>query len=256
MKIIDYNPEQEKKILCLPGLFMNGECFEEIAMRMPDYHFLCVSYDSFHYSSGDFESLEQQSGKIIAMLKERGTTTFELVMGTSLGTVFACHLAAGHRLQIKRLWLDGGVVLGEYRVKKFYEWIIYTLFHKIMVQAHEEGNRGTFMGKEMPEDWLRRTEEPRKALTERSMRNITHLLAYYHIEEGIEAPIYMTYGEKEANVRMNATQIRALYPETKISVEPGYDHLEYMDAETDEYVRRVRQVMETGAFAENKGHMR
>ncbi len=111
MKIIEYNVGQEKKILCLHGLYMNGECFADLAAEMPEYHFVCMTYDSFHYGSGEFESLEQQSEKMVGMLKARGLTDFALVIGTSLGTAFATYLARGNDLRFGKIWLDGGVVL-------------------------------------------------------------------------------------------------------------------------------------------------
>lgn len=250
MKIIDYNEGREKKILCLHGLYMNGECFSDLAAEMPEYQLVCVTYDSFHYGSGEFESLEQQAQKMVAMLKERGMTDFVLAIGTSLGTAVATYLARGRELRFGKLWLDGGVVLCEYKYKRFYRWVIYKIFHKIMVEAHREGAKSRFLGRPMPEEWLAKTEEPRKALTEQSLKNIVDVLVDYHIGPGITAPIYMTYGEKEADIQKNVDQVRALYPLAKVSVESGYNHLEYMDVKTGEYADRVRQVIEYGNFEE------
>ena len=240
MKINEYNIGNEKKILCLPGLYMNGECFEGLAKELKEYHLICITYDSFHYGSEEFQSLEEQSDKIIRLLKEKGTTEFVLTIGTSLGTVFASHLAATSDLSLGKLWLDGGVMLFPYKAKFFYSMAIYSIFHQIMVETKKGSLDVKFLGSPMPKEWLRRTKEPRSAMSEQALKNVTHVLVNYQMEEGIGLPIYMTFGEKEGNIRPNVRYVKSLYPNTIATVEKGYQDLEFMDAKPAEYAARVR----------------
>ena len=72
MKIIEYGNKKGKAVLCIPGVFMAAECFRRLAEELADYRMVCVTLDGFHPDSDEFESLEQQTDKLVRMLQEAG----------------------------------------------------------------------------------------------------------------------------------------------------------------------------------------
>lgn len=241
MRLVEYNKEQEKTMLCLPGMMMNGSCFEPLVREMSDFHFVCLTLDGFHPDSPDYESLEDEVEKITNLLVENDLTSFDVCLGASLGTLVGTHLAKRPELNIKKLWLDGGVVLYESKIQKIEWWCIYYLFGKMAKESHQGDGTMKFMGAKVAGEWARNTLEPRQSLTETSLRNLADTLVYEHIPEGLTQPIYLTFGSKENNHMANIKAVQALYPDTKVSVEKGYNHLEYMSRKTKQYAMRLRK---------------
>ena len=52
MKINEYGKNNQQKILCIPGVFLSGECFSTLAEGLPEYHMVCVTMDGFHPGCG------------------------------------------------------------------------------------------------------------------------------------------------------------------------------------------------------------
>lgn len=109
MNLCEFGDRSYPHILFIPGLFMSGECLKSIALKMPQYHFICVTLDGYDDSGEEFEGLEQECTKIASRLKENSFISFELVMGMSLGTIFAMELAKCEELTIRKIFLDGAV---------------------------------------------------------------------------------------------------------------------------------------------------
>ena len=109
MNICEFGDRSRPHILYIPGLFMSGSCLESIALKLPQFHFVCVTLDGYDRSGEELEGLEQECSKLIGQLKERGFLDFELVMGMSFGTIFAVELARSSELTIQKIFLDGAV---------------------------------------------------------------------------------------------------------------------------------------------------
>lgn len=243
MLIREYNKQENPKgkVLCIPGVFMNAECFEDIAGRMPEYHFVAVTLDGFHKGCDTYESLDQQCDKLIGMLETIGETIFDLAFGTSLGTVYACHLAATRpQLTIKKLWLDGAVVLYDSGIHKFERWVTYHLFDYLSAQSRKPKRKG-YMGLLYAPEWDARTLEARQSLSQESLNNLCDTLVNYVIEPGIKVPIFLTYGSKEQNIKKNLEAVHRYYPNAIHSIEKGYPHMSYMMSKADEYADRLKR---------------
>lgn len=61
---------------------------------------------------------------------------------------------------------------------------------------------------------------------------------------GVEQPMYLIFGGKEDNIKVNSRVVRALYPDARIMVKEGYNHLEYLNRQPEEYGKLVRKVLE------------
>ena len=58
------------RTFCSFGIIYVGECLKSIALKMPQYHFICVTLDGYDDSGEEFEGLEQECAKIASRLKE------------------------------------------------------------------------------------------------------------------------------------------------------------------------------------------
>ena len=93
-------------------------------------------------------------------------------------------------------------------------------------------------------DWGEIIQVCRASLTEPSLRVMARLLADYTLEPGVEQPMYLIFGGKEDNIKVNSRVVRALYPDARIMVKEGYNHLEYLNRQPEEYGKLVRKVLE------------
>lgn len=241
MKINEYGKNNQQKILCIPGVFLSGECFSTLAEALPEYHMVCVTMDGFHPGCGEFESPEQQTEKLIAMLKNAGHTEFEAVIGLSMGTIFAVRLAKRPELKIRRLILDGAVNF--YRSK--YKWVvqtaIYLIFSYFMKSARNNPQKSIkTMRKIYVGDWPEKMQVCMESLSLSSLKVMAEFLSDYKLEPGVKQPMHLLYGEKEDNVIINSEVVWALYPKAEIKVIPGYSHLGFLNHEPDNYAKLVR----------------
>lgn len=243
MLIKEYGDKNGKAVLCVPGVFMAAECFRRLAEELPEYRMVCVTLDGFHPDSDEFESLEQQTEKLVHMLQDRGATDFELVIGLSMGTIFAVRLAKHPSLHIKKLLLDGAVNFYRSKYKPVVHAAIYLIFSYFMKTSGDKERSIRDLGKVYGGDWPEIQYICRTSLTKPSLRVIAKLLADYKLEPGVTQPMYLLYGGDEDNVQTNSKVVKELYPDAKIAVKPGYNHLAFLNREPVEYGKIVRKIL-------------
>lgn len=244
MKIIEYGNPEGKRILCIPGVFMAAECFRRLSQELPEYRLVCVTLDGFHPGSEEFKGLEQQTEKLVHMLQDRGTTSFEMVIGLSMGTIFSVRLAKHPALEIKKLFLDGAVNFYRSKVKGVVHASIYLIFKHFMNTAKKNKEKSANdLNKIYEGDWGEIMQVCRASLTEPSLRIMARLLADYTLEPGVKQPMYLIFGGKEDNIKVNSRVVKALYPDARIMVKEGYTHLEYLNRQPEEYGKLVRKVL-------------
>lgn len=243
MKITDYGNKDGKAILCIPGAFMSGGCFRRLSEELPEYHMVCVTLDGFHPDSDQFESLEQQTDKLAKMLKDRGTSEFELIIGLSLGTILSVRLAMHPSLHIKKLLLDGAVNFYRSKYKPVVHAAIYLIFSHLMKTTGDKARCMAKLKKIYIGDWPELLYVCRTSLTKPSLKVIARLLADYKLEAGITQPLYLLFGGNEDNIKINSDVVKELYPNAKIAVKPGYGHLGFLNHEPEEYANIVRKIM-------------
>lgn len=119
------------------GSFSFRGVFQRSGGRTAGIPSVCVTLDGFHPGCQVFESLEQQTEKLISLLQENQLTEFEAVMGLSMGTIFSVRLAKRPELTIRRLFLDGAVNFYRSRYKKVVELAITQIFSWFMKSARK-----------------------------------------------------------------------------------------------------------------------
>lgn len=243
MKIEEYGKPEGSSILCVPGVFMSGDFFSRLAEQMPEYHFVCVTLDGFHPGCEEFTGLEPQVEKLVGLLVQRNLTRFELAIGLSMGTIFAVKLAKREELSIKKLFLDGAVSFYESKHPKALKAAMYLIFSYFRKTAKDEQKSMKSLQKIYTEDWAKKSHLCRKSLSKPSLKVIVRLLAEYRLEPGITQPMYLLFGAKEDNITINSRTVKELYPSAKITVQPGYNHLGYLDHEPEHYAEMIRRVL-------------
>ena len=243
MNIIEYGNKNGTAILCIPGVFMSGECFQRLSKELPEYRMVCVTLVGFHPDSDQFESLEQQTEKLVDMLQERGTTKFELMIGLSMGTIFSVRLAKHPALHIDKLLLDGAVNFYRSKFKPVVHAAIYLIFSYLMKTSGDKDRSIQGLRKIYQDDWPEILHVSRTSLTKPSLRVIAKLLADYQLESGVTQPMYLLYGGKENNIKINSKVVKERYPDAQIEVKPGYNHLAFLNHEPEEYGNMVRKIL-------------
>lgn len=256
MKIVEYGNVNGIPVLCIPGVFMAAECFRRLSEELPECRMVCVTLDGFHPGGGEFESPEQQTEKLVSLLKERGTTRFELVIGLSMGTIFAVKLAKCPELEIRKLFLDGAVNFYRSKAKPVVHAAIYWIFRYFMKSAKKDGEKAKKTLEKVYEgDWPEIQQVCRTSLTESSLKVMARFLADYQLEPGVKQPMYLVYGGKEDNIKVNSRVVKALYPNAKIMIKEGYQHLAFLNRQPQEYGKLVKTVLKKQARNGEKAEM-
>lgn len=245
MKLQEYGTAGGKQILCVPGVFMSGDFFSRLAGRLPQYHFVCVTLDGFHPGCDEFKGLDEQTDKLVRMLEQKSLTRFDLLIGLSMGTIFAIRLAKRYELSIRMLYLDGAVSFYRSRYPFLVGSATYLIFRYFMKTAKSEQQSIKSLQKIYTDDWAKKFYICRKSLTHTSLKAIVNLLTEYELEEGVRQPIFLLFGGKEQNIRINSETVKKLYPNAEIVVKPGYHHLCYLDKEPDHYAKMIRTLIES-----------
>lgn len=241
MKIEAYGKQENPSILCVPGLFMSGNCFSRLVEQLPDYHVVCVTLDRHHPGGNEFDGLNEELDALVHALQRAGYTEFDLCLGLSLGTIVSLELANRPELRIKKLWLDGAVNL-YVPTHPFWEQRAMSMIFGYFMRASKKpkkGKRVPRMGQIYSEDWSRSMQQCMACMSRRSKDIIVQVLSNYTVRSGVRQPLYFLYGEKENNLQVNCDAIKACYPDAEIVVKDGHTHLTYLDHEPAAYARMV-----------------
>lgn len=238
MRICEYGNKENPSILYIPGLFMSGECFEEIAAHLTEYHCVCITLDGMD-GKEDYMGLEEEKKRLIHILGERKMTEYEVVVGMSLGTIFAMELARCQELRIKKVFLDGAV---NFYTSKF-SWVerkaMNYIFNGYRKSASDKEKLIQKMEKSFQGNWPVQMQACMAAVSRESNRAIVDTLIHYAVAPGVRQPIRCIYGGKETNAKINAHLIKRYYPDAEIEIIPGYNHLVYANHHPEKFAGRI-----------------
>lgn len=243
MRIQEFGTNNGKSILCIPGLFMSGDCFRNLIRYLPEYHFVCVTLDAHHPDSEEFEGLEQEVSKLTQELKARELVQFDLVIGLSLGTILSVCLAERPGLSIKQLLLDGAVNFYISKSQFLEQAAMSALFH-YFIRAAKKPSRFKVLDHQYAGDWAEYTGICLRSMTPSSLKVLIPLLSNFTPHPGLTQPISCLYGAKENNIAANQAAIRKCFPQARFSVIPGYNHLGFLNREPEKYAEIVRSMLE------------
>lgn len=240
MNLCEFGDRSYPHILFIPGLFMSGECLKSIALKMPQYHFICVTLDGYDDSGEEFEGLEQECTKIASRLKENSFISFELVMGMSLGTIFAMELAKCEELTIRKIFLDGAVNFYTSGAAFFERMAMRHIFSGYIRKASDREKMIANLEKNFIGNWPEEMQRCMSGLSENSMKAMIEVLVNYRIGPGVEQPLHCLYGSRETNMQLNAHLIRRYYPNAEVHIVKGYNHLVYANQQPDAYAGLIQ----------------
>ncbi len=243
MNICEFGDRSHPHILYIPGLFMSGVCLESIASKLTQYHFVCVTLDGYDGSGEEFEGLEKECRKLIARLEESGFLSFELVMGMSLGTIFAVELARSSELTIRKIFLDGAVNFYTSGAAFFERMAMNHIFSGYIKKAVNREKVIANLSRSFIGNWPEEMQKCMAGLTEQSKEAMIEVLVNYQIKPGLTQPMYCLYGSRETNLQVNVRAIKKYYPNVMIQIVKGYNHLVYANQEPEAYARIIQAFM-------------
>lgn len=244
MKLEEYGARGRKEILCIPGLFLSGSCFQELIAQLPEYHFVCVTLDSHHPGSEEYPGREAELDKLAAMLRERGLTHFDLAIGLSLGTIMSVCLAERDEIQIDRLLLDGAVNFYSCGLAAVFEKAAMgALFRSAIRQARGEKVLFPILDQMYVGTWAASSKLCASSMTEPALEILIHELSDFLPKPGLLQPIHCLYGSREQNVAICRFNIRRCFPQATFEIKQGYNHLMFLNHRPEEYAGIVNTVL-------------
>jgi pimeloyl-ACP methyl ester carboxylesterase len=109
MIIETFGNKNDKNILLIHGMAMEGQNYHRFEKLLPDCHLIIPTLDGHHAENKTpFVSLSDQVDKIIAFLNENGIDELFCVAGTSLGALMAFELFKRRNPKVKKFIFDGG----------------------------------------------------------------------------------------------------------------------------------------------------
>ncbi len=244
MKIQEYGTEGKADILCIPGLFMSGECFLEVIAQLPEYHFVCITLNSHYPNSEGYIGREHELDLLTDMLRERGQTHFDLCIGLSLGTILSVCLAQRSEIKLDRLLLDGAVNFYRSKLGGLERAAMRYLFRSAMKQAREQEVYKPILDREYVGDWSKYNKVCAASMTDDALEIIIQELSAFEPESGLTQPMRFLYGSKEHNTAACSKNIRRCFPQAKIEKKEGYAHLIFLNRNPDKYAAIVRETLE------------
>lgn len=234
MKIYTLHKDKTKKLLCLPGLFMNSECFIRLSKYLPEFCVVAVTYDA-HDKGTRFISFEQEIRKIENGLVAKGLNDFDVVLGTSIGAQLAVLLLNSGNIKTDRLILDG---LKSYRIGEKERLSLSVQFYAFMMisRCNIDFLRCTYS-----RYWARQMARCARNADRESLRNYVKDFVSLEISEGLPSGTIVLYGEKEKHNRDNIKHLKKVSPNTEVMIQKGCGHLNYLDNNPEKYAEMIRE---------------
>ena len=233
MKIYALHKDKTKKLLCLPGLFMNSECFVPLSKCLPEFCVVAVTYDA-HDKGTKFISFEQEIKKIENGLVAKGLDDFDVVLGTSIGAQLAVLLLNRGNIKTDRLILDG---LKSYRIGEKERLSLSVQFYVFMMisRCNIDFLRCTYS-----RYWARQIARCARNMTWESLRNYVKDFVSFEISEGLPSGTMVLYGGNEKHNQDNIKHLKKVSPNTEINIKERYGHLNYLDDNPEKYAEMIR----------------
>ena len=184
--------------------------------------------------------MTQECTKIASRLKENSFISFELVMGMSLGTIFAMELAKCEELTIRKIFLDGAVNFYTSGAAFFERMAMRHIFSGYIRKASDREKMIANLEKNFIGNWPEEMQRCMSGLSENSMKAMIEVLVNYRIGPGVGQPLYCLYGSRETNMQVNAHLIRRYYPNAEVHIVKGYNHLVYANQQPDAYAGLIQ----------------
>lgn len=235
MKIEVIRPECQKKILCMPGLFMSGDCFEPLAVYLQEYSLVMVTYNA-HDEGTWFNSFDNEVEEIASRLRQMNLSDFDIVLGTSIGAILSIKLLEERCIQAKKLVLDG---LKSYRVGKKEAAGLYIQFvlFKLISACHIDFLRCIYS-----KEWAKKMGVCARNMSWESLKRYVNDFASLELTEPLPKHSTVLFGEKEQHNGENRKHLAAVSPNTEIIVKQKHDHLTFLDQYPETYAKMLQDI--------------
>lgn len=235
MKIEVIRPGCQKKILCMPGLFMSGDCFERLADYLQEYCVVLVTYNA-HDEGTRFSSFDNEVEEVASRLTQMDLRYFDIMLGTSIGAILSIKLLTEKGIQTKKLVLDG---LKSYRVgrKEAAGLHIQFVLLKLISACHIDFLRCIYTA-----DWAKKMDACARNMSWESLKHFVNDFASLELTEALPKSTTVLYGEKEQHNEENRKHLAAVSPDTKIIVKKKHDHLTFLDQCPETYAKMLQNI--------------
>jgi len=230
-----------KKILCLPGVFMSGDCFYRLSEYMEEYCMVLVTYNSHDDQKKEFKSFAYEMFTLENGLKKLHMTDFDMIVGLSIGGIMAIELMRRGRIQAKKVFVDGVKTCVPVLKRTAYcrNVILMRLF---TLWAKTPAKGINLLKKTYSKDWADRMQRNAAYFSFSSLKNLMWDYNRYKLSKEITFPVKYLYGglENKRNIR----KLFRLYPDADVIVKSNYYHLGYLDKEPAAYAALLKEYMD------------
>lgn len=193
----------------------------------------------------DFRSAYAEAAALHDYLINNNMTRIRLLYGASLGAAVALKMLKFDDISIENVYLDGAPVarLGFIMRNIFSPVLVWQ--KKMIVNDREKGIKdfvgryGRNVAEHMADTFLK--------FNKTSIVNIGKACVVGntpYISADMQRRIWFDWGEKELYTKTSKPLVERIYPSANVIVRSGYEHCEYMMKKNDDYINKIRHIIE------------
>ncbi len=243
-------------IVMLTGSFCPGAGLMYLYEKLKDAYYIILPEYNGHYENSTFTTRQREAGEIADYLTRHGLRQIRMIYGQSMGAEVGIELyrqMLERKMTVDHCFLDGAPCI---KLPSFYKKFMYFKFQKMISMMKEKNVEEVLKGKLIQKisggdsESLRPMLEPLAAmssiLSKETIKNETeccYTFDFPAFDKTAQQKMHFFYGSEEKAYKRCSAGVKKAYPLAE-SIVDGYGHLAYSMKNTEDYVKKMREICE------------
>ena len=249
--------KENKKIIMLQGSFCNCKSMEYLYNILKDDHCIILSEYTGHYENSTFTTRKQEAAYIAEYLKENNIQAVDLIYGQSMGAEIGIELLyqlTNNGIKVNNSFFDGAPCIKlSYLYKKFMYFKFKTLINMIKSKSIDDLMNWKFLNKFTNGDtaalkpMIEPISEIAPIISDETIYNeneCCYTFDFPKLNEDIQKNMHFFYAKQEKAYKTCINGVKKAYPNAVYEVVDGYGHLTYSLKNRDEYIKKLKGLLQ------------
>ena len=246
MKMHDYNRNGDKVVLLLHPMLASGLMMYELLGKKMGEDVRCLAPDFASHgdeSDQEYADANTEADAILKYLHDNNISHIDLAYGASLGGIILTELLK-HDLSFSTVFFEGTSFFENANTMTKIVSSVFIKKHQRAVNDYDRAVKamGELYGEQFAVDFAKQFI----GMSENSIRNIAKSCGHNvhaDLTPAMQKQCIFAYGSKDFNTFKAKGGCKKYYPHAKYIVWEGYGHCEKVVADTDAYVKMLKQYL-------------
>lgn len=234
------NPDKPKALL-IHAMAVDEKSFSGLVEYLKDDYFIVMPILDGHNDDDnlDYISTDDEADKILAYLNENNIDKLDFILGTSLGAIIAFEVYKRNKVDVRKVFLDGGPFFHfGLLVRSFMSIMFWRMCKKVQRYPEKAAEKMSKLFPGLGDMMCAKLCH----MSKKSMKNLSYACYTFSLpdlDDAAQKKITFLYGSKESALK--CVHRLKKYKYSRIMKIDGFNHCEYLLSSPKEYAQMLRE---------------